>query len=89
MLSLSRDFAQADKLSTTGYGHEGEGDDRMIVPITSLQKLTNHEKKDHHKQNVERQAAAEGGGSLTVGSAKMYFTITHEDDLCTCLTSPP
>ena len=92
VLSLSRSrshgFAQADKLSTTGYGHQGEGEERTIVAIASVQKLTNHEKKEQHMHNVERQAAAKAGVSLA-GATKPYLTITTEDELCTCLPSLP
>ena len=72
-----------DKLSTTGYGWTGEGDERVCVPIPAAQKLTRHQRPDEpHDLNVKRAEEAKSGKAE---SAKGYVTITAEDELCKLL----
>ena len=75
----------ADKFSTTGYGYEGEGESRVLVPIPASQKLKHHDAKDQHKQNAARvEAEKRGVGAERIaGGEKVYLTITPEDELCT------
>ena len=81
-----------DKLSTTGYGVEANGE---LTPVPSHQKLRVHENKDQHKYNVKKvqQAKATGQSSSAGGSMKPLLTITSEEDLCAppyppCTASP-
>ena len=43
-----------DKLSTTGYGWIGEGAERVLAPVVSLQKLLLHESTEAHKINMQK-----------------------------------
>ena len=84
----------ADKLSTTGYGVEANGE---LTPVPSHQKLKMHEQKDQHIYNVNmkkvQQAKATGQPSPAGGSMKPLLTITSEEELCAppyppCTASP-
>ena len=41
-----------DKLSTTGYGWTGQGEERLLNPIPTVQKLIQHENSPLHRLNV-------------------------------------
>jgi hypothetical protein len=74
-----------DKLSTTGYGWTGQGEERLLNPIPTVQKLIQHENSPMHRLNVtnaEKMAAgAVGALTRTTGSQPVYLTITPEDEL--------
>lgn len=74
-----------DKLSTTGYGWTGQGEERLLNPIPSVQKLIEHENSPLHRLNVtnaEKMAAgAVGALTRTTGRQPVYLTITPEDEL--------
>ena len=72
----------SDKLSTTGYGVEDNGE---LTPIPTPQKLRIHEGKAQHQLNMEKaqKAKAAGQPSTARGSMKPLLTITSEKELCT------
>ena len=71
-----------DKLST-GYGYEGSGEVKLLVPIPSSQKLSIHDSHPRHKLNIEmNQKLAQGASQAAVmGDANVYVSITPEDEL--------
>ena len=74
-----------DKLSTTGYGWTGQGEERLLNPIPTVQKLIQHENSPLHRLNVtnaeKKAAGAVGALTRTTGSQPVYLTITPEDEL--------
>ena len=69
-----------DKFSITGYGHEGDNELRILVPIPKAHKLTNHSVHPRHELNLNTFKQLASGTSLQP-DATVYFTITPEDEI--------
>jgi hypothetical protein len=82
-LCISSTIKPEDKLSTTGYGFIGEGEERVMAPVPSEQKLATHEGLEHHKYNLRISKQKKSGTSQAAaeGDATIYLTITPEDEL--------
>ena len=68
----------SDKLSTTGYGYVGKGDDCVLVPVPSRQKLEEHAGRSQHKLNMKTVVGCEEGRG---GQAKFIPSVSFEDEL--------
>ena len=52
-LCFGKTIKASDKLSTVGYGWSGSGNARILVAVTSAQKLITHQKCDQHRYHVK------------------------------------
>ena len=52
-----------DKLSTTGYGWEGEGQQRVMCSVPAESKLIDHTEQPLHKLNMSTAIKMAGGTS--------------------------